>query len=189
MKILLFGDLHLDLDCLKEVEIKANDAEIILSVGDFSIFGEGLREVLKIINSFEKPTYIIHGNHESSAEIKQAIKGLKNIKYIHRKIVKYEDIKIGGYGGDGFSLEDFEFEKFFKNKNPDIIITHGPPARTKLDSLHEEHVGNESYRTIIEKNQPKLYVCGHIHENFSVVDSLKKTIIINPGPEGILIDF
>ena len=186
MKVLIFVDLHDDDQSFLALKEKAKSVEIILGAGDYSLFGHNLREVLEKINSLNKPTYLIHGNHESSQEMINCMKGLKNLIFIHKKQVKYKDLLITGYGGDGFSEIDVEAEIFFKSlKNKGgIILFHGPPFATALDELIFGHVGNESYNLIIEDFKPKLVVCGHLHENFKKSDSIGESIIINPGPDG-----
>ncbi len=62
-----------------------------------------------------------------------------------------------------------------------ILFTHEPPANTKADELPSGHVGSGAIRHIIEKYQPNLNVCGHIHEA-KCVDHVGDTKIINIGP-------
>jgi len=35
---------------------------------------------------------------------------------------------------------------------------------------------------------PVLVLCGHFHENFRKQDKIKNTLIINPGPDGTIIN-
>jgi Icc-related predicted phosphoesterase len=44
------------------------------------------------------------------------------------------------------------------------------------------HVGSESVRRIIEKNQPLIGLHGHIHESKGV-EKLGRTLCFNPGSE------
>ena len=67
-------------------------------------------------------------------------------------------------------------------------MTHQPPYKTKLDKLQSGYAGNSSLRKLIEKTQPKLNICGHLHENENKQDKIKSTLIINPGNKGIVIE-
>ena len=68
-------------------------------------------------------------------------------------------------------------------------MTHGPPYGTLLDLIDDDHVGCQSYTSFIEKNKIPLHLCGHLHENFKVIDEYKeRTAIINPGPDGMIIE-
>ena len=65
-----------------------------------------------------------------------------------------------------------------------ILVTHAPPFNTHLDLVFDRHVGSKSIRESIEKFNPELNICGHLHENFNIRDKIKSTRIINPGPSG-----
>jgi Icc-related predicted phosphoesterase len=85
-------------------------------------------------------------------------------------------------------------------KDPESAIfnIHVPPYKTLLDMaplLDDElrvvtkggrivfvHVGSESVRRIIEKNQPLIGLHGHIHESKGV-EKLGRTLCFNPGSE------
>jgi len=78
-------------------------------------------------------------------------------------------------------------EKITKKKI--ILITHGPPYKTKLDYIDylKEYVGCKSYTTFIKKYKPILALSGHIHETFGKKDKTGQTEIINPGANGMII--
>jgi Icc-related predicted phosphoesterase len=40
----------------------------------------------------------------------------------------------------------------------------------------------------IKKYQPIIAMAGHLHENAEVEDKINKTRVINPGPNGMLLD-
>lgn len=63
-----------------------------------------------------------------------------------------------------------------------IVFSHVPPKNTKADELPGGgHAGSSALRSIIDKYQPNLCVCGHIHEAKSM-DFVGQTSIINVGP-------
>ncbi|CCO23123.1 metallophosphoesterase family protein [Maridesulfovibrio hydrothermalis] len=62
-----------------------------------------------------------------------------------------------------------------------ILAVHDSPYNTAVDIISNGmHVGSKSVRAFIEKVQPDLVICGHIHES-SGVDNIGKSHIINPG--------
>ena len=69
-----------------------------------------------------------------------------------------------------------------------IFITHGPPYGTKIDLLGTNYAGNKSYTNFIKKEKPILALCGHLHENFGKTDQIGPSKLMNPGPEGEIID-
>ena len=72
-------------------------------------------------------------------------------------------------------------EKVLDQKEKTILLTHLPPKNTKIDRAHGMILaGSKAVRGAIEKNQPILHLCGHIHEA-SGEDKIGKTISINIG--------
>jgi hypothetical protein len=63
-----------------------------------------------------------------------------------------------------------------------VCCPHAPPARTACDRIAGgEHVGSMSIRGFVERAQPDLVLCGHIHESRGV-DSIGRSQVVNPGP-------
>jgi hypothetical protein len=63
-----------------------------------------------------------------------------------------------------------------------IFCPHAPPSDTACDRLRNgEHVGSPVIREFVEREQPDLVLCGHIHESRGV-DEIGRTRIANPGP-------
>ncbi|WP_319763446.1 metallophosphoesterase [Maridesulfovibrio sp.] len=62
-----------------------------------------------------------------------------------------------------------------------LLVVHDAPFNTSLDVIgNGMHVGSKSIRGFIEKHQPDIVICGHIHES-SGEDSIGKSRIFNPG--------
>ena len=119
MKILAFGDLHNDRKALSKLMDKARKekVEMVLVAGDLSLFGDGLEETIKELNSLKIPILIIHGNHEIEEMLEAVCQMYDNIVYHHKKIHHVRENVFVGYGGGGFSLIDTGFEKHMKNIN------------------------------------------------------------------------
>jgi len=63
-----------------------------------------------------------------------------------------------------------------------ILCPHAPPHGTACDRLRSgEHVGSPSLRALVEREQPDLVLCGHIHESRGE-DLIGASRIANPGP-------
>jgi Icc-related predicted phosphoesterase len=62
-----------------------------------------------------------------------------------------------------------------------LLVAHNPPKNTRCDLVGAGmHVGSEAVRAFIEKCQPSLCLCGHIHEA-RATDAIGATRVINPG--------
>jgi len=138
------------------------------------------------------------------------IKKLKNIIYTHKRSKKIKTFTIIGHGGyreyntKKYKFEEVdeqtmkltnkiiekyrrELEKLFENKKELIFLTHDVPYNCKLDKINNSkspidgyHIGDETYREFIEKYQPILHICGHMHENQGKI-KIGKTLVVNPG--------
>ena len=98
MKALVFGDTHGDVFVLELLKRKAEQADIVLCLGDLTIFGEELKYMLTILNEFPAPVYLIHGNHELEEDMEKfyekgnkaagtrARKQLQNLKKLAQEI-------------------------------------------------------------------------------------------------------
>jgi len=193
MRILAFTDIHADKRALQELGKRASKADIVLCAGDISVFGMDLLDTLEIMNGWNKPLFFIHGNHEDDSIFKDVNKHYPNLHFVHAKEKQHENLAILGWGGGGFASEDHELAKFAKSIKPRpnrIMLFHGPPYGTTTDWMDswDEYRGNKTYRTVIEELQPFLVVVGHLHENFGKHDKIGRSLVINPGPLGKLIE-
>ena len=69
-----------------------------------------------------------------------------------------------------------------KNCRVKIFCPHAPPKDTACDRIHSGlHVGSTAVRAFIERAQPDLVLCGHIHESRGE-DRIGRTRVVNPGP-------
>lgn len=196
MKILAVTDTHTSKKALESFikKAKKQKPDLIISAGDLSIFGNGLDEILKEIDTLKIPHLAIHGNHELLEDFKRSVKKTKHSKNIHKKMIDFRGFTIVGWGGGGFSLKESPFEKFIKTnrqklkKKKLILVTHAPPYNTKIDKIIGEPCGNKSIRKFIEKFKPIAAISGHLHENAKKKDKIDNTLVINPGPEGKMIN-
>ncbi len=63
-----------------------------------------------------------------------------------------------------------------------IFCPHSPPYDTACDGLRSgRHVGSPALRAFVDREQPDLLLCGHIHEARGM-DEVGRTRVVNPGP-------
>jgi len=201
MKILAFTDTHAYLPSINRVIAKAKKEkpDLMICAGDFTLFGNGL-DVVKKLN-FGIPLLMIPGNHEIPEEISFLAKKFSFVKNIHLRHFIFQSYFILGCGGGGFTEHHAEFEQSEKkfsdaikklkvqdHKYKIILVTHQPPYKTKTDLVYGDYAGSKSIRKFIEKYQPALCITGHLHENFGKKDKIGETLIVNPGPDGMIIE-
>ena len=194
MKILAFTDIHANTRFLNTIKKRAKQADLLICPGDFTNFMEGYAKVITALKSIKKPVLLIHGNHEDETKV-NSIKHKYLIPF-HKKPYKHEDYIFIGHGGGGFSFTDKKlqkriptFKKQMKDAKKIIFVTHAPPFGTELDYLPwAGHVGCKTVKEAIKTLKPHIYLCGHLHESFGIHQKLGRTLMINPGPEGTLIE-
>ena len=201
MEILAFVDLHGSAKALKKIETESKKAGLIVCAGDLTIFENNITRLFARLNKLGKPVLIIPGNHESNEHISYLTNVFENIEDIHEKAFAIGNYLFLGYGGGGFSMVDKHFERISKNfekkiikfrkHNQDakiILITHAPPYNTKIDNIMGNPCGNKSIKNFIKKVRPDLVVSGHLHENAGKEDKEGKTLLVNPGPFGKIVE-
>ena len=202
MKILAISDPHDHKKVFPVIKKKASSADLILLAGDFTFFEQDLVKILQNFNTLGKPVLIIPGNHEDPKNIQQASDAFDNIFYINGSLYNSGNLSVLAYEGNGFARHDEKFDEAVKDYIPLIkkrkkalgddflfvLMTHAPPYGTALDVAYaDEHSGNKSIRHFIEQMQPDYAISGHIHETFGKQDKIGNTVVINPGPEGMII--
>ena len=163
-------------------------------------------DVVKKLCSFGLPVLILRGNmylHDTGDRLTKRI--FKRYKNLHHK-------RTGRFSLDGmdFVFLDMIWEKsttrlggrkmkksrqitaesrkrrlneILKNNKDAIIISHSPPFGVLDKITSGEHVGSEILLKAIEKHDPRLVLCGHIHEAKGE-KKVGKTQIINLGCSG-----
>ncbi|MBI1972686.1 metallophosphoesterase family protein [Candidatus Woesearchaeota archaeon] len=194
MNILAFTDVHANKKMLLTLVKKAKQADLLICCGDISVFEQGFKQSLKILTHVEKPLLLIHGNHEEERTVEDV--RMKYVIPFHRKPYRIANYLFLGHGGGGFSMVDRKLEKRLPHLKAKIhpgdkviFVTHAPPHHTELDYLPLfGHVGCRSITKALRELKPQLFLCGHLHENFNVRQKMDKTLLLNPGPFGTLIE-
>lgn len=187
MKIMAMSDLESDYiwDHYSPEQLKGID--LIISCGDLH------PHYLSFVETFSKaPLLYVHGNHDERYE-KVPPEGCFCIE---DKIYVHNGIRILGLGG---SMRYRQGEHQYTEKEMtrrirrlslkikrfggfDILVTHAP-----MYGFHDGkdlcHKGFECFRELIEKYDPKYFIHGHMHMNYSKkaprVSMYGKTVVIN----------
>lgn len=192
MKLIAISDIHGRTNFDKKVVTVMADADLVVIAGDITNFGgkDEAYQVLSEIKKINKNILGVSGNCDRP-EVIEVLKS-EGIN-LQDEIREVREIQFFGIGGSGYtpfntpqeySDNDFEriINKYIKRCKTGVLISHSPPLRTKVDrTLLGIHAGNKIIREFIEKYQPDLCICGHIHEARNT-EKIGKTIIVNPGP-------
>lgn len=191
MDILVLSDIHGNINQLQKVlEKSEGDFESVVLVGDLTDFGpkEKAVEVMDLILEYTDQVIGVPGNCDPSG-IEDVIKdkGVLIDGEIAR-ISDYEFIGLGGSNPTPFNTprekSDEEIKEilntsFSKAEGKTVLVTHAPP-KGYLDLTSGTHAGSESVLDAIKNYEPRLVLCGHIHEAKGR-ENLDESILINPG--------
>lgn len=124
----------------------------------------------------------------------------KNFHLLNNTTVEVEGLKVWGtpyclpYGSWPFMLPEEKLKDVFAlcPNDADVIISHGPPFMYRDGAARHwkasdddtkwpdpEHVGSKELTRRIKEINPRLVVCGHIHEAFGAVTMPNGTVVVN----------
>jgi Icc-related predicted phosphoesterase len=69
----------------------------------------------------------------------------------------------------------------------DIVLSHCPPSSTLSMVDNKENIGSKELLNYINKHNPKLLICGHVHESTGV-EIIGETLCINTATEVNLLE-
>jgi Icc-related predicted phosphoesterase len=202
MKILCIADIHGDRNStLRALEFSVSrDIENVLILGDFSGHGafrnreQNIRDAKYVLDLFRDFNPLAIPGNCDSVEILTLFNNLG--VNLHERIEVLDGISLLGLGGSNitpfgtpFELEEGEIHRKLKalvggiETENSILVLHCPPKDTKCDLTGDGiHAGSSAVREIIEKFQPSLCICSHIHESGGNEDFIDKTKVVNIGP-------
>jgi len=199
LRIFSAGDIHGDTRLAERLAEEAKDshADLVVLCGDLT-FAE--RSTDNIIGPFKKrnlKVLLIPGNHESvaTADFLAEVYGVKNI---HGYSVKYKDVGIFGAGGANIGISQLSEKELYdllkkgfesiKYLDKRIMVTHVHPSGTKMEKMSAFFPGSTGIRKAVEKFQPDILLCSHVHEAEGLEEKIGKTRVINVGKRGKIID-
>ena len=206
LRILAAGDIHGDSRLANQLARKADreKVDLVILTGDLT---EGDQTPKGIISPFikkHKKVLIIPGNHDSFATT-DFLAELYGIKNIHGYSVKYEDVGIFGCSAVNIGMNSMSESEIYtllkkgfdkiKYLNKRIMITHTPPTNTKMEKLSHAFLGTDKLdvaskgvEKAVKKLKPDLLLCSHLHEAEGIEEILDKTLVINVGRKGKVIE-
>jgi len=163
--------------------------------------------VYTIYGNLDYTNYEVNKHKIKTNSLNRLVKKSKNLKLVREKYLDFGDLQIllfSGYRKNYLKYATKKTKKVdrlnkgwknrlskifsqIKSDKPILFLFHDPPKNTKLDFINNpsspmngKHVGDEIIREFIEKYQPQVAICGHIHETQGT-DQIGKSLIINAG--------
>jgi len=196
MKVLVFSDIHGDLQALKL--LVTEQADLYISAGDLSTFGRGLEGCGEALEHLGKRLWVLPGNHETHEEIRTLCKHFGFVDF-HRQMRRLGTTNWAGLGysnptpfntpGEYTEEEIARALAEFDTSQPLYLVVHFPPYGSLLDRVRQgEHAGSRVLREWVKRVQPAYLFCGHIHECAGRSDRIGATQCFSVGKAGHLIE-
>ncbi len=197
MKIIAFTDIHGSYKKVETILQRESGYDVILIGGDLTTMGspKEAEDAIKLFQTHGKPVLVVAGNMDPQI-LEQTFQDLG--VSVNGQGVTIDTVGFFGVSASPFSPLHTPYEisedeillraekgwKDIEEARWKVFVPHPPPLNTKLDKIFlGSHVGSTSVRIFIERHQPDVCVCGHIHEARGS-DSIGKTQIINCGSAG-----
>jgi Icc-related predicted phosphoesterase len=198
MKILTVSDDVSRIVYSPQIKERFKDVELVLSCGDLPLYY--LEYIVTLLNV---PLYYVMGNHmhdvawNGNGHVKVYPGGCVNID---NKVVEYKGLIIAGLEGSmRYNRQEYQyteldmslkiirlkprltFNRLFKKRAIDILITHAPPYH-----IHDDedlcHRGFKVFLKFMDAYQPRYLIHGHKHvyDPNEITETLyNKTRVIN----------
>ncbi len=198
MRLLLASDLHRDHHAAQALVERSSDVDAVVLAGDLCNAHKGLAEILAVLCSITRPTVVVPGNAETDLELREMCAGWSAAHVLHGDGVRIGGVPFFGLGGGvpvtpfgdwSFDLTEQEASaKLAECPEGAVLVTHSPPkGHCDTDSLGSS-LGSTAIMACIERAEPRLVVCGHIHSAWGERSIVGPTTVINAGPRGEEVD-
>ena len=196
MKILAFSDLHAAAPAARALVTASADVDLVIGAGDFCNMRQGLPEAMALLSGLAAPLIAVPGNAESAEELGAAAGDTTTV--LHGTETRAAGLTIFGLGygipptpfGDwSCDLTEAQAEAALaKCQAADILVLHSPPKGIADVTSNGLSVGSTAIRDAVARIQPRLAVCGHIHDSWGIRGTIGATEIVNLGPKGHVFD-
>lgn len=197
VKIFAAGDFHGDSKNASNLADKAKDEDADLVILNGDITEEHIESpIISHFYKLGKKLLMIPGNHDY--DVTEFLSKLYKVDNIHKKAVLHKDIGIVGCSSLNLGLHQMSDDEIYsvivknfkkiQDAKKKILVTHVHPADTKMEQFSNFVAGSKGLRKAIEKCQPDIVICGHVHEAEGLEEQIGKTKVINVGKRGKFID-
>ena len=149
----------------------------ILFKGNMFLSGRGVRYFRDLVKKYKKKYKNLQYKRIGKLKIKETNFILFDMIYeehSHKFLSKYFTGKIKN------NEREKRLNKLLKENKGALFLSHAPPYGVLDKTKSGKHVGSKILLKAIQKNQPKLVLCGHIHEAKGKA-KIGKTRVINLG--------
>ncbi len=206
LRILCFSDLHNDVAAAERIALDAGKqgAGVMISAGDLALEEEHDLALYRALAGAGLRVLCVPGNHDGDEPYRQVVchPGFEDID---GHVVERDGLLVAGWGirhydhdlsGPDRSIQQEDsvlahvlaaVDKAGPERS--ILVTHLPPWGLRVardrDGIDR---GNTQLRSWVERVQPALVICGHVHHAKPMVSRIGRSRVVNPGPYGFLVE-
>lgn len=190
MRIMAFSDLHHSRPRAEMLVEASGEADLVIGAGDFCNMRKGLPEAMNLLGGIVAPMVVVPGNAESADELREAAHA--GTQVLHGEGCEIEGVRVFGlgygvpvtpFGAWSCDLSEADAGALLAGcAGADVLVTHSPPKGVADVTSAGQSVGSVAVREAIERLQPKLALCGHIHDSWGREGVIGVTRVVNLGP-------
>jgi len=190
MRLLAFSDLHLSRRHAADLVAASAEADLVIGAGDFCNMRQGLDEAMALLSDLAAPMVAVPGNCESAGELRAA--AARGTRVLHGEAVEVGGLRLFGlgygvpvtpFGAWSCDLAEEEAAAMLAACDAaDVLVLHSPPKGVADVTSAGVSVGSTAIRAAIERLQPRLALCGHIHDCWGQEGRIGATRVVNLGP-------
>ena len=198
MKYLCFSDLHCNREAARKLVEMAKEVDVVIGAGDFANRHQGIADTLDILAVIEKPSILVPGNGETVDELRLAASVWPSATVLHGEGCQAGGVSFWGVGGGipvtPFGDWSYDFDEQQAATMLDgcpaggVLVVHSPPIDTVDRDRSRRVRGSESIRDCVLAKNPRLVVCGHIHDDWEKQVTLGESLVLNAGPRGVVVE-
>lgn len=187
------ADIHGTMGMIERAADLIRGADLVIIAGDITHTGRvaEAREVIALVESFNRSILAVHGNWDEPA-VEAYLRGAGIGLHASGRIVN----GIGFFGLGGSSPTPIPTRTVYReNEIPGllrrgaaeiagtatrVLVSHAPPRGLRDRTFLYLRGGSKSLRAYIEREHVDLCVCGHIHEAGGI-ERFEDTVVANTG--------
>jgi Icc-related predicted phosphoesterase len=200
VRIYAVSDIHGRTERISTIgaNVRAYTPDVLVVAGDIATY-RGHRAVLCRLNDLGLPVLAVRGNADGP-RVDRLLEAFSRTQSLHLRETVLCGVAFTGVSGaipvpfrTRLRMKEKPLvERLVQLVRPhSVLVTHPPPRGTLDQVLGRFHAGCSRLRDVILAQQPRMLICGHIHEKPGTA-RLGKTLVVNcnlaRGNGGAMID-
>lgn len=201
MRIYAVSDIHGKHERLSRIQknVAEHRPDVLVVAGDITQYG-GHRPVVARLNEMGVPVLAVRGNSDWPV-VDRLLDAFPRTQSLHLKETRLGGVRFTGVSGtvpvpfrsrlrwiEGRVLDRMHGLV----REHSVLVAHPPPWGTLDEVLGRFHAGCVGLRDIVMRQQPRMLICGHIHERPGTA-RLGRTLVVNcnmgRGLAGVMIEW